>query len=134
MSYLIINKLNPLFFSNSDNIISKIIFCSILQGILYSSVIVSRVINYKDSTPTKIIDSYSGKFSFIGSFMQIFFEMNLFVQFLFFSKDTRNFFTNNYSYEIAMNPNLIYPICFLCFIIYSVYFFMKKRRGFALKV
>ena len=127
MSYLIINKLNPSFFSNSDNIISKIIFCSILQGILYSSIIVSRVINYKDSTPTKIIDSYSGKFSFIGSFMQIFFEMNLFVQFLFFSKNTRNFFTNNYSYEIAMNPNLIYPICFLCFIIYSVYFFMKKR-------
>ena len=133
MSYLIINKLNPIFFSNTDNLFSKIMVCCIIQGILYSSVIVSRIINHRNSTPTKIIDSYSDRFSFIGCFMQIFFEMNLFVQFLFFSKDMRNFFTNNYSYEIATNPDLIYPICFLCFIIYSVYFFMKKRKWSVLK-
>ncbi len=128
MSYLIITKFSPKFFSNGDNILTKVVICCAIQGILYSPVIVTRIINHRNSTPTKILDNFYEKFSFSLCFIQIFFEMNLFVQFLFFNKEIKHFFTENYVYAIVNDINMIYPVCLLCFIIYGLHFIVRRKN------
>jgi hypothetical protein len=127
-SYFLIVSFFPRFFSSNDgtNLLSKVFVCLAIQGVLYSVVLVKKIMVSDLSISNDRI--YKKTFTFGDAFFKIFFEMNLFIQIFIFASMKNREMLRMYSFEIIKDQNMIYPICFIGFAIYCVNFWLKSKN------
>ena len=102
-----------------------------LIAIFYSIVIVDKMINHHFSTPTNILNK--NKITLGSTFINAFFEINFYIQFIFFIQQYKNIEYNNI-FSIFINSlknqdtQSLFFIGLLYFIVYIVYFIHSQSQ------
>jgi hypothetical protein len=119
LTYFLINGYFPFFYLHNANdhlsFFTKLIICSSIQGLLCSPIIINRFLTGK-------------KVNFITSYFDFLFEVNLFINLLFFiTKDGNHLLSNNYLSILIINKD-IHTVGVVLLVLYILRFVYVRRH------